>query len=95
MDKVKYSKRVKKQINDLPVFVFNKFFKWVDLIENDGWEIAKDILSYKYPNLKGKWKDYKVACFGESYRAIYKVYRDGKRYIIEIEKVSKHDYKRR
>ena len=33
--------------------------------------------------------------FGDSYRAIYKVYRDDKRYIIEIERVSKHNYKRR
>ena len=95
MDKVKYSKKVKKQINDLPTFVFNKLFKWADLIENDGWEIAKDISSYRHHNLKGKWKDYKAACFGDSYRAIYKVYRDNKGYIIEIERVSKHDYKRR
>ena len=66
MDRVKYSKKVKKQINELPLLVFNKFFKWVDLIENDGWEIAQNIRTYKYHNLKGKWKDYKVACFGYS-----------------------------
>lgn len=93
MDRVKYSKKVKKQINGLPVLVFNKFFKWVDLIENDGWKIAKNIGAYRYHNLKGKWKDYKVACFGDSYRAIYKVHKDGKTYIIEIERLSKHDYK--
>ena len=90
---VDYS-RVEKQVMKLPIFIYDLFFKWVKDIESIGWVEVKQIKKYKDHTLKGKWKGMRVACLGRSYRIIYKIDKSYDIYIIKVERISKHDYKK-
>lgn len=82
-------------IKRLPKRIYELFFIWVDFIEKDGWEHTKYLRVYRDHPLKGSWKGFRSASLKWSYRIIYQHQRDGKINIIRIERISKHDYKKK
>ena len=94
MDRVDYSK-VEKDIPKLPKPIKRKFFLWVEAIEDEriGWcEIVRQRL-YKDHKLKGKRSHQWAANLSVAYRVIYEVHQSNKINIINVERISKHDYK--
>ena len=94
MDIVDYSK-VDKQLKKLPKAILVEFRIWVQTIEMAGlWETQK-VTRYRDHSLKGNRKGQRAACFGRSYRVIYEVHKSGKINIVIVERVSKHDYRKK
>ena len=96
VDIVDYSK-VKKDIKNFPRLVFDKFLKWVKDIEDTdiGWSEVIKLSTYRDHLLKGHRKGQRVACLGRSYRIIYEVYKSSEIRIIKVEKITKHDYRKK
>ena len=96
MDSVDYS-RVRKQIDRLPQHIKKRFIEWMSSIENIGWIETKSLRLYRDHALKGMWVGKRAACLGRDYRIIYKISKNSKISLIQIEvdRVTKHDYKRK
>ena len=94
MDIVDYS-RIERQLQKLPNGVLVAFRAWVKTIEMVGlWETQK-MRGYRDHTLKGQRRGQRATCFGRSYRVIYEPHKSGEIYIIRVEKVTKHDYRRK
>ena len=85
--------KVKKTIKKLPKYIQNKFARWIESIQKDGWLFVKGIGNYRDHALKGNLKGQRSARLGWSYRIIYEVIENKGFYRIIIKGVTKHDYK--
>ena len=56
--------KVKKVIKKLPKYIQNKFARWIESIQKDGWLFVKDIGNYRDHALKGSLKDQRSARLG-------------------------------
>ena len=89
------SKEADKQIKKLHPYLLKQYLVWVKSIKRYGYDIVKSSHRYKDHILKGKWKGYRAFRLSYSYRVIYKTHKDGDIQIIKVERISKHDYKKR
>jgi addiction module RelE/StbE family toxin len=94
VDIVNYSK-VDKSLVRLPKHILVEFRTWVQTIETVGLEKAQRTPRYRDHSLKGEWKGFRAVSFGRAYRAIYEVNKSKEIRIINVERVSKHDYRKK
>ena len=83
---------VKKQIRRLPVHVGRKLYAWIDMVELKGLEQVRTISGFHDEPLNGKRKGQRSIRLSRSYRAIYRIRKEGDVEFVRIEEVSKHEY---
>jgi len=86
-------KNVIKGIKSLPKEILMRYEKWKDIVELTGPDGLKRIKGFNDEPLKGKWKNYRSSRLNIQYRVIYKI--EGNKLLVNVVKVTPHDYKRK
>lgn len=86
------SKAAKQDLKKVPLYIAEKLGAWMEAVSYDGLFEVRKIPSFHDEPLKGKRAHQRSIRLSKSYRAIYKIIKDGKMEIIEIAEVNKHDY---
>ncbi|WP_227520287.1 type II toxin-antitoxin system mRNA interferase toxin, RelE/StbE family [Marinobacter sp. LV10R510-11A] len=86
-------RRVTKNLSAAPVEVQKRYEKWKDIVSISGPQGLKQIRGFNDEALSGKWKGFRSSRLNIQYRVIYKV--QNKQVLVEVEKVTPHDYGRR
>jgi toxin HigB-1 len=89
---VKWSKKVAKQIDQLPEPIARKFYAWVSVIELAGLRETRRSPGFHDEPLKGNRTGQRSVRLNRSYRAIYFEREDGDVELIEVIEVNKHEY---
>ncbi|QDK37964.1 type II toxin-antitoxin system mRNA interferase toxin, RelE/StbE family [Bdellovibrio sp. NC01] len=89
---VRISKRAASSIKSVPIFIRKKLLHWVESVEILGLEEVRKISGYHDEPLKGEWTGFRSIRLNRSYRAIYKILKDGSLEFVEIVEVNKHGY---
>lgn len=89
--KITLSKLAKKQLDQVPQHIFEKYVYWTSLIQKIGLLEARKYKGFHDEPLKGERKGQRSVRLSKAYRAIYKEV-NGEHEIIEIIEVNKHDY---
>ena len=90
--KVRWSKSVRKQLRQTPIFIKEKLRAWTRFVEADGMPRTRMIKGFHDEPLTGKrWGQRSVRLNG-AWRAIYVESSTGDVQIVTIIEVNKHDY---
>ena len=82
-----------KGIKSLPKEVLKRYEKWKDIVALSGPNGLKLIKGFNDEPLHGKWKKHRSSRLNIQYRVIYKV--EGNKFLVNVVKVTPHDYKRK
>lgn len=85
-------KRVGKALASAPAEVLQRYEKWKDIVKISGPQGLKLIRGFHDEALTGNWKGFRSSRLNIQYRVIYKVQKD--RVLVEVERVTPHDYRR-
>lgn len=88
---VRLSRKVKRDLCKVPHFIVDKFYTWVDLLENEGILEARKLKSFYDEPLKGQRTGQRFIRLNRLYRAIYV---EGERkdlILLDVLEVNKHD----
>ena len=91
MDVVRLEK-VEKQIKKLPLHIKVKLLEWASAVEMEGLTNIRMIKGYHDEPLSGSRVGQRSIRLSKAYRAIYVESRDGNINIVDVVKVSKHEY---
>ncbi|HYW93617.1 MAG TPA: type II toxin-antitoxin system mRNA interferase toxin, RelE/StbE family [Gammaproteobacteria bacterium] len=85
-------RRVAKTLAAAPIEVQKRYEKWKDIVAISGPRGLRQIRGFNDEALSGKWKGFRSSRLNIQYRVIYRVQKD--RVLVEVEKVTPHDYGR-
>ncbi|MGM0554542.1 MULTISPECIES: type II toxin-antitoxin system mRNA interferase toxin, RelE/StbE family [unclassified Thioalkalivibrio] len=85
-------KRVEKSLAAAPPEVQKRYEKWKDIVTISGPQGLRHIRGFNDEALSGKWKGFRSSRLNIQYRVIYRVEKD--KVLVEVEKVTPHDYGR-
>ena len=86
-------RRVARQITALPIDIIKRYEKWKDIVNFSGPEGLRLIKGFHDESLRGEWKGFRSSRLGRQFRVIYKVERE--RLLVQVVKVSAHDYRKK
>ncbi|MGM0412100.1 MAG: type II toxin-antitoxin system mRNA interferase toxin, RelE/StbE family [Pseudomonadota bacterium] len=86
-------KRVEKSLASAPIEVQKRYEKWKEIVSISGPQGLRQIRGFNDEALSGQWKGYRSSRLNVQYRVIYRVLKD--RILVEVEKVTPHDYRRK
>lgn len=89
--KVELTKRAKKDLKKVPMYIADKLFEWVDAVENEGLEEVRKIKGYHDEPLQGKRLGERSIRLSKSYRAIYVIMEEQIKFC-EVREVMHHEY---
>ncbi|MCZ2142016.1 MAG: hypothetical protein LC102_01135 [Ignavibacteriales bacterium] len=92
--KVRWDKKIEKMLDDLPKHVVGSFYDWTKALERDGMEATRKLPGYHDEKLNGKLSGLRSVRLGKAYRVFYFEMAEGTIKIAQVEKVSKHEYKK-
>lgn len=90
--KVRWEKRVAKQLQKLPEAIHLKFYAWVQSVELSGLQKTRECVGFHDEALKGKRLGQRSVRLNRAYRAIYLQRDDGVIDFVEVIEVNKHEY---
>lgn len=88
-------RRAAKDLDKAPKEVIRSYEIWARLIETHGIQILSDFKGYCDEKLTGNLKDFRSSRVNRKWRVIYEIKCDGDLVIIEIVRITPHDYRRR
>lgn len=91
-DRVEWSKRVDKQLTQLPTYIREHFIAWVDKIRKIGIAEARLSPGLHDEPLKGQRFGQRSVRLNKAYRAIYIENALGKIRVVNVLEVNKHEY---
>ncbi len=86
-------RRVAKNLNAAPAEVQKRYEKWKDIVALSGPQGLRQIRGFNDEPLAGKWEGFRSSRLNKQYRVIYRVQKD--QVLVEVEKVTPHDYGRK
>jgi proteic killer suppression protein len=89
---VRLSRRAEKDLERVPDHIAFKLRGWIDAIEYEGLERVRRIPGYHDEPLQGTWFGHRSIRLNKAYRAIYRITTDGGLELVDIERVTKHEY---
>ncbi len=92
MGRVDLSKQVRKKLRKVPRHIVENLAAWVDDVENRGLEEARRVPGYHDEPLHGKRVGQRAIRLSRSYRAVYRVLKDGASEFVSVEEISNHEY---
>jgi proteic killer suppression protein len=90
--RVELSRRARKQLRRVPRHIIENLAAWVDDVEDCGLEETRKISGYHDEPLHGDRLGQRSIRLSRSYRAIYRVHKDGCIEFVSVEEISKHEY---
>ena len=85
------SRRAKRDLKKVPLYIAVKLQDWVEDVEERGLEVVRTISGYHDEPLQGKLHDQRSIRLSRSYRAYYRII--GSRIqFVSVERVDKHEY---
>ncbi|MFO0696844.1 MAG: hypothetical protein U0230_24950 [Polyangiales bacterium] len=90
--RVVISRSVTKELASVPRHVARKLQGWVEAVESSGLEEVRKVPGYHDEPLKGDRAGERSIRLSLSYRAIYRILKDGKIEFVSVEEVNKHKY---
>ncbi len=94
MWRVRWERRVEKQLDTLPEYVVGSFFDWVRAVERDGMDAVRKLPGYHDERLKGQLRGARSVRLTLAYRVLYFQTTELGIKIAQVTRVSKHDYKK-
>ena len=95
------SREVRKSLDKAPLEVLHAYEIWARLIEEHGTIILRDYKGYHDEKLEGGWKGFRSSRLNKKWRVIYSSEKRGEKAellqieIVEVRKVTPHDYRRK
>jgi len=89
------SKKARKDLGRAPRDVVRQYEIWARLVEEHGLVILKDFKGYHDEKLSGEWMGHRSSRLNRKWRVIYQVDRTGKLEVVEVTRVTPHDYRRK
>jgi len=86
-------RKLAKKLSKLPKEVLERYFKWVDVVEQSGPQGLRLIKGFRDESLSGEWKGCRSSRLGQQYRVIYQVQKD--EVLVLVIDVTAHDYRRK
>ena len=86
------SARVQREVPRLSLEIREKYETWKDVVRFSGPDALRAIPGYHDEALRGEWAGHRSSRLNRQYRVIYRVART--EVIVEVERVSAHDYRR-
>ena len=86
-------RRVAKTLAGAPIEVQKRYEKWKDIVAISGPQGLRRIRGFNDEALSGRWKGFRSSRLNIQYRVIYRVQKD--QVLVEVEKVTPHDYGRK
>lgn len=90
--KVTITKQAVADLRTLPRNIKDKFFIWVELVEQYGLDVVRQNKGFHDEPLKGQRKGQRSIRLNRSYRAIYTLSAEGQLKLVCVEEVNKHEY---
>ncbi len=87
-------KSAQKELAKAPKEVQVSYEIWARLIEEHGLSILRKIKGYHDEKLKGNMKSYRSSRLNKKWRVFYQVSKDGTIEIVDVVKITPHDYRR-
>lgn len=87
-------KSVQNELSKAPKEVLISYETWARLIEEHGFSILRKIKGYHDEKLKGDMSKYRSSRLNRKWRVFYSVTKEGVIEIVEVVKVTPHDYRR-
>lgn len=94
MWRVRWDRKVQKQLGELPEYIVGSFYDWARAVERDGMESARKLPGYHDEKLSGQLRGLRSVRIGKAYRVFYFETADGQIKVAQVTKVSKHEYKK-
>lgn len=95
MVKINESRQAQKDLNKLPKEILRSYEIWARMIENHGTLVLKKFSGYHDEALKGEWRGYRSSRLNLKWRVIYQVHQNNEIEIVNVDRVSAHDYRRK
>lgn len=92
MDRVVLTDHAKRDLRKLPQNVRQKFEFWVKQVTMNGLAEVRKIPGFHDEPLKGERHGQRSIRLSKSYRAFYRVFKDGFIQLISVEEINKHEY---
>ena len=92
MDRVVLTDSAKKDLRKLPENVRWKFDFWVKQVTVSGIAEVRKIPGFHDESLRGDRQGLRSIRLSRSYRAFYRIFKDGIIQLISVEEINKHDY---
>lgn len=86
------SSRASKDLSKLPVWIVNKFFTWLKMVEKDGLEKVRTRPGFHDEPLRGNLRGYRSVRLNRSYRVIYFILNDQVTRVVCVKEVTNHEY---
>jgi addiction module RelE/StbE family toxin len=80
-------------MRSMPRNVLVKWSLWTEIVLSDGPGALVNYPGFHDESLDGKWAEHRSSRLSGGYRVIYRI--QGKELVVEVKRVSHHDYKRR
>jgi addiction module RelE/StbE family toxin len=90
VESVEILKRLKKR--SIPREIIAKYEAWKNLVATQGPHALLGLPGFRDHALAGEWKGYRASYLSRDWRVIYRTRKD--EVFVEVERVSKHDYRR-
>ncbi len=91
LNRVVLSRQAQKDLATVPKHVAVKLQDWVEDVEDRGLEEVRKIPGYHDEPLKGALKRLRSIRLSKSYRAYYRIVKDGVEFV-RVERINKHVY---
>lgn len=82
-----------KDLDKAPKNVVRSYEIWARLVETHGIRVLRDFKGYHDEKLSGNLKDYRSSRLNIKWRVIYQIKHDDNLEILEIRRITPHDYK--
>jgi addiction module RelE/StbE family toxin len=87
------SKSAQKDLAKVPKEILTSYEIWARLLEEHGTSILREFKGYHDEKLHGQWLGYRSSRLNLKWRVIYRVNRSGKIEIVNVSKITPHDYR--
>ncbi|NJL24419.1 MAG: type II toxin-antitoxin system mRNA interferase toxin, RelE/StbE family [Calothrix sp. SM1_5_4] len=95
MTQITESRQANKDLDKAPTQIIRAYEIWARLVEEHGVAILRDFKGYHDEALKGEWQGYRSSRLNLKWRVIYRVTTSGEIHVVNVERVTPHDYRRK
>lgn len=82
-----------KDLDKAPKEVVRSYEIWARLVETHGMMILRDFKGYHDEKLAGNLESYRSSRLNRKWRVIYQIKYDGAHEVVEVRRVTPHDYR--
>ncbi|MBX3022016.1 MAG: type II toxin-antitoxin system mRNA interferase toxin, RelE/StbE family [Bdellovibrionales bacterium] len=89
------SRQATKDLDKAPAQIVGAYEVWARLVEEHGVTILRNFKGYHDEALRGEWQGYRSSRLNLKWRVIYRATTSGEIQVVNVERVTPHDYRRK